>query len=474
DSISVAGVPFNLPTINDDSAGNVLPGNWLLNLSTFEYFLYGTILATLLVFIIFMVSRRRHNKMLLAEINSGGVTDSKPDSLGVEDELRTLMVESATDFYSEGDELVEGVKAYFKRDLIGAVDLLRVWIHEDYSAQTSEPTQLKMDGIDKAARLLISLGKLTAGDVMKHLSNDEVVKLAHLIAAIGTVPQSVTETIFEEFSHLIEARHYISQGGYDFAKDALTKALGNDKSKEILMKIQNKPRAKRPFESVRQMDPMQLLNALIDEHPQTIALVLCYLSTDKAAKIISGLPERLQSDVAQRIGTMNNTSSQIVDAVEGVIETRLQNLVLGDMTDVGGLNTVVDILNAVDRGTQKQILNLLEEENPRFAQDVSDNLFTFEDMIYLDNIAIQRVIREVDQNVLPLALKGASDAAMEAIMKNISTRAAERLKEDIDYLGPVRLADVEKAQHEVVSIIRRLEDAGEIIISRGEENDVVY
>ncbi|HAX72558.1 MAG TPA: flagellar motor switch protein FliG [Firmicutes bacterium] len=358
--------------------------------------------------------------------------------------------------------------------MTGAIELLRAWLNEERVIAEKTVGPIEYDGVDKVARLLITLGKTMTADAMKFLTNEEVIRIAHVISSLRTIPHNQMYPIVEEFSQMMETRRFMSAGGFDFAREALIKALGSDRTEEVMFKIKSTTRQRRPFDVVRKMEPTQLLNALMDEHPQTIALVLCYLAPDKAAKIISDLPDNLQSDVAMRIGLMNNTSSQIVEAVESVIETRLQSLVMGDMTHIGGLNTVVDILNAVDRTTQKQILQKLSEENPKLAEEVRDNLFTFEDIVILDKVSVQRVIREVDQNKLALALKGASDTVNNLIMTNISVRAAEKLREEIDYLGPVRLMDVELAQQEIVNTIRRLEDAGEIVISRGEENEVIY
>lgn len=211
----------------------------------------------------------------------------------------------------------------------------------------------------------------------------------------------------------------------------------------------------------------------MNEHPQTISLILCYLQADKAAQIMSSLPEEVQNDVAYRIANMSNTSPMVIKEIEKVLNSKLSSVVRSDLTVIGGVKTLVDILNQVDRTTEKNITEGLEKENPELAEKVKESMFVFEDVITLDDAAIQRVLREVDNKDLGMALKGCSEEVAEAIYRNQSKRASAALKEDIEFLGPVRLVDVEKAQQKIVSVIRRLDDAGEIVISRGGEDAII-
>lgn len=460
DRISVAGIPFSLPSIEEPSI-EIMP---LTEEGIFKFIVMG-ILALIVLLVILAIFKKLRPTPYHDEFE-----EDRLDPV-YEQELKEAMKQSE---FSSQDPLAR-TKEVFKKQAHIANDILKIWINDEKTdIKPDTQYQFELDGIDKAASLLIVLGKEMTVNVMKHLSQDQVTKVVQAISGIRLVSKEQATSLLEEFLKMVEAHQYLSQGGYEFAKETLTHAMGVDAAEELLRKMKGSIKIKRPFDSLKRMDTAQLLNILMEEHPQTIALVLCYLPTDKAAKVIAELPESLQADVTQRIGLMNHTSSHIIQAVEEVIETRLQGLVTGEMTQIGGLNTVVDILNSVDRSTQKHIISNMHHSNATFAEEVRDNLFTFEDIVNLDSVAMQRVIRDVDQSTLALALKGVSEVVMNSIFKNVSARAAERLKEEIDYLGPVRLSEVEKAQHEIVTVIRRLEDAGEIMISNGGDNDVVY
>ena len=259
----------------------------------------------------------------------------------------------------------------------------------------------------------------------------------------------------------------------DYAKDLLSKALGQQRAMEILEKVSEATQQYRPFAIARKADPTQLLNVISYEHPQTIALILCYLQAEKAAQVMAELPEELQSDVAYRIATMNNTSPMVIKEIEKVLEGKLSSVLKTEVATIGGVESLVDILNQVDRTTEKNITESLEREDMELADKVRSSMFVFEDILTLDDVSIQRVLREVEVKELALALKGCSEEVAECIYRNQSKRAAASLKEDMEFLGPVRIMDVEKAQQGIVSIIRRLDDAGEIIISRGGEDALI-
>ena len=259
---------------------------------------------------------------------------------------------------------------------------------------------------------------------------------------------------------------YISEGGISYAKDILEKALGAQKAMDIINKLTASLQV-RPFDFARKADPGQLLNFIQNEHPQTIALILAYLPPLQSAQILSALPQEKQSEVAQRIATMDRTSPEVIREVETVLESKLSSLVNQDYTAAGGIQSIVDILNSVDRGTEKNIMDTLEVEDVELAEEIRKRMFVFEDIIGLDSTSIQRFIREIDNKDLVIALKGATEEVAEIIYANMSKRMAEMIREDMEFMGPVRLRDVEEAQQKIVNTIRKLEEAGEIIISRG-------
>jgi len=331
----------------------------------------------------------------------------------------------------------------------------------------------KLTGVQKAAILFITLGPEAASGIIKKLSDAEIQKITYEIANITSVKQEQRTGILEEFVEMNKAKDYILEGGFEYARNLLGKALGAQRAKEILEKVSEATQQYRPFAIARKADAHQLLNVISNEHPQTIALILCYLQPDKGAQILSELSEDIQTEVAYRVASMDNTSPMVIKEIEKVLNTKLSSVVRTDMTTIGGVETLVDILNQVDRTTEKNITEGLEREDPELAEKIKQSMFVFEDVVSLDDVSIQRVLREVESKDLALALKGCSESVANVIFKNQSKRAAASLKEDIEFLGPVRLMDVEKAQQKIVSIIRRLEDAGEIIISRGGEDAIV-
>lgn len=331
----------------------------------------------------------------------------------------------------------------------------------------------KLTGVQKAAILFITLGPEIASGIIKRMTDSEIQKITYEIANITAVKQEQRAEILKEFVEMNRAKDYILEGGFEYAKTLLGKALGSQRANEILEKVTEATQQYRPFAIARKADAHQLLNIISNEHPQTIALILCYLQPDKAGQIIGELPEDIQTEVAFRIASMDNTSPMVIKEIEKVLNSKLSSVVRTDMTTIGGVDTLVDILNQVDRTTEKNITEGLEREDPDLAEKIKQSMFVFEDIITLDDISIQRVLREVESKDLALALKGCSEEVANCIFRNQSKRAAASLKEDIEFLGPVRLMDVEKAQQKIVSIIRRLEDAGEIILSRGGEDAII-
>lgn len=329
-----------------------------------------------------------------------------------------------------------------------------------------------LSGIQKAAILLIALGPEMSATIFKHLKDDEVEQLTLEIANTRSVSSTLKNDILDEFYEVCLAQQYIAEGGIGYAKGLLDKAFGEDKAQEVISRLTASLQV-RPFEFVRKADASQLLNFIQDEHPQTIALILSYLPPAQAAAVIGALPPEKQSDVAKRIATMDRTSPDVVQEVEDILERKLSTLVNQDYTIVGGVDSIVNILNTVDRGTEKHIMETLEVEEPELADEIRRKMFVFEDILTLDNRAIQTVLRDVDNNELAIALKNANEEVQNAIFSNLSSRLATMIKEDMEYMGPVRLKDVEDAQQKIVNIIRKLEDSGDIVISRGGGDEII-
>ena len=329
-----------------------------------------------------------------------------------------------------------------------------------------------ISGLQKAAILLIVLGPERSANIFKHLKEEEIEELTLEIANTRSVTPQVKEDILNEFYEVCLAQQYIAEGGITYAKELLEKALGNEKAMDVIGKLTASLQVK-PFEFVRKTDASQLLNFIQDEHPPTIALILSYLSAGQSAMIISALPPEKQADVAKRIAVMDRTSPDVIKEVEKVLESKLSNLVNQDYTIIGGVDAVVEILNTVDRGTEKHIMETLEIEEPELADEIRKKMFVFEDILLLDDRAIQQVLRNVDNNDLAIALKNANEQVQTAIFDNMSKRLAVMIKEDMEFMGPVRMKDVEEAQQKIVNIIRKLEDSGEIIISRGGGDEIV-
>ena len=330
----------------------------------------------------------------------------------------------------------------------------------------------RISGLQKAAILLISLGPEKSALIFKHLKEEEIEELTLEIANTRSVTPQIKETIINEFYEVCLAQQYIAEGGIGYAKELLEKALGADKAVEVLNRLTASIQVK-PFEFVRKTDASQLLSFIQDEHPQTIALILSYLGPSQSAMIVSALSPEQQVEVAKRIATMDRTSPDVIKEVEKILESKLANLVNQDYTIIGGVDHVVEILNTVDRGTEKHIMETLEIEDPELADEIRKKMFVFEDILLLDDRAIQRVLRDVDNNDLAIALKGANEEVQGTIFRNMSQRLAVMIKEDMEFMGPVRMKDVEEAQQKIVNTIRKLEDACEIVISRGGGDEVI-
>ena len=330
----------------------------------------------------------------------------------------------------------------------------------------------ELTGVQKAAVLLITLGPEKSASIFKHLKEEEIEELTLEIANTRSISPQEKEDVLNEFYQVCLAQQYIAEGGIGYAKELLEKALGEQKAQDVITKLTASLQV-RPFEFIRKTDPSQVLNFIQDEHPQTIAMILSYLSPAQSAMILGALTPEKQADVAKRIAMMDRTSPDVIKEVERVLERKLASLLNQDYTIVGGVDAIVDILNTVDRGTEKHIMESLEIEQPELADEIRKKMFVFEDILLLDDRAIQRVLRDVDNNDLGIALKGANEEVQNVIFKNLSKRLSAMIKKDMEFMGPVRMKDVEEAQQKIVGIIRKLEDSAEIVISRGGGDEII-
>ena len=329
-----------------------------------------------------------------------------------------------------------------------------------------------MTAHEKAAILFIAIGGEYAAKIFEHLDDDEIESITLEIANNKQVSAEQKAEVISEFYQMAMASDYISTGGLEYAQGVLEKALGSERAMGILNRLTTSLQV-RPFDFLKKIDPSQLLNFIQNEHPQTIALVMAYLAPDQAAIIMSGLSTEMQADVAKRIATMDRTSPDVIREVERVLEKKISSMLTQDFTTAGGVPAIVEVLNRVDRSTEKAIVESLEVDDPELAEEIKKLMFVFEDVVLLDDRSMQIVLRQVDTKELALAMKSTTEDATNKIFKNMSKRAAEMLKEELSYMGPVKIRDVEEAQMKVVNIIRSLEDKGEIVISRGQSDEMM-
>jgi flagellar motor switch protein FliG len=326
---------------------------------------------------------------------------------------------------------------------------------------------------EKAAILMITIGKESAAKIYKHLSEEEIEQLTLGITGVRRVEPKMKESVTEEFIQMCIAQKYISEGGIEYAREILDKAFGTQSADNLIMRLSSSLRV-RPFDFIRKADSTQILNFIQNEHPQTIALILSYIDPKNAAQILAELPLEKQTDVIARIANMGITSPEYIKETERVLEKKLSTLNFGDTTSTGGIDSLVKILNSVDRGTERHLLESLKEKDAELVEEIKKRMFVFEDIVKLAPPAIQRILREIDNRDLAIALKGVLGSPVEkAILDNISKRLQEMIKEDMEVMGPVRVRDVEEAQQKIVNVIRQLDETGEIIISRNAEEDII-
>ena len=330
-----------------------------------------------------------------------------------------------------------------------------------------------LSGLRKTAILLVSLDKMTASSILRELDPDHIETITREIANLRNVTEDLRQQVIQEFHTLALARSYTEAGGLSYARMLLNQTLTKEESDRIMHQIEHQFYAK-PFTFLHKAATDSLLTFIQDEHPQTIALILAHLTADKASEILAGLPQEKQVEVVSRISKMEQTSPEVIKEVEKGLEHRLSGLMTDRLQRVGGIESVAEILNLTDRTTEKGILEAMGEEDPELVDQIRRLMFVFEDILLVNDKGIQSVLKEVETSDLTLALRTATDELKHKIFSNMSERAAQMIKEEMEYMGPVRLSDVEVAQQKIVDVVRRLEDSGEIIIAgRGGEKELI-
>jgi len=337
-------------------------------------------------------------------------------------------------------------------------------------ATTAEP--MVLSAMEKCALLMVSFGSEIAGEIMRNFTEKEGEKLSIAIATMYNVPVDTLSKTIEEFYQMMMANKYIVQGGLGYAREALEKAYGLKKAEEILKRVEAATEVSA-FYLLQTVDDKQLLNFLQNEHPQTAALILANLKPQQAASILSELPEEYQYEIAYRVATMEKTSPELIEDIEDVLRDQMGSIFGGGLSKTGGVGTVAEILNSVSRTSEKNILTNLRERDADLASEINDLMFIFEDLISLQGGVIQSILKEVQSNSIALALKATSPELRDKVFENMSERAASMLKEELDYMGAVRLKDVEAAQKDILDVARRLEESGEIQLTRGDEEELI-
>lgn len=338
----------------------------------------------------------------------------------------------------------------------------------------SAPSDLELENMtttQKVAALLIVLGPATASEVLKNITEDELLEQVTLdIASLNKVPTEILTSILEEFKTIFQASNYLSAGGMNYAKELLEKAYGGDQAKKILDRLVVLMNS-NPFQFFNEADPGQLATSFQNENPQLIALIMAYLKPEHSAQVLNYLPPEVQAHVAMKIADMDTTNPEILSEIEKIVESKFSSVVVQDFSKAGGIESLANILNRTDRATERNVIELLEIQSPELAEQVRELMFVFEDIITLEDRAIQRVLREVDTKDLAMSLKGTKEDVKEKIFKNMSERAQAMLRDEMEYMGPVRAREVQEIQTKIVGIIRTLEVAGEIIIARDNNED---
>mgnify|MGYP002622974872 CR=1 FL=1 len=341
------------------------------------------------------------------------------------------------------------------------------------AAKATAPKEEPLTGLRKIAILMVSLDKATSSSILRELDPDNIETITREVANLRNVDESLRQKVIQEFHNLALARTYTEAGGLSYAKMLLSQSLSKEEAERIMRQIEHQFYAK-PFTFLHKAETENLLTFIQDEHPQTIALILAHLTASKASEILGGLPPEKQIEVVSRISRMEQTSPEVIKEVEKGLEHRLSGIMTDRLQRVGGVESVAEILNLTDRSTEKGILEALGEDDPDLVAQIRRLMFVFEDILLVNDKGIQSVLKEIETSDLVLALRTATDELKQKIFSNMSERAAQMIKEEMEYMGPVRLSDVEMAQQRIVDVVRRLEDSGEIIISgRGGEKELI-
>ena len=321
-----------------------------------------------------------------------------------------------------------------------------------------------LNGLQKAGILVVALGVEASSTIFKNMNERDIEKLSIQIANMGDIPSAVTDAVVEEFYQMVLAQEYIAQGGMDYARSVLEQALGGPRAAQVLSKVQGALHVSG-FKLLKRVDPAQLINFIMNEHPQTVAVIMAHLDPEQAASSLAELPEQLQNEIVYRVATMGKISPELLNDVEKVLESQLESVLGQDFSQAGGAHTVAEILNLADRATERKILDNLVQKDPELATEVKNLMFVFDDLMLLDDKSLQRVMKEVDVKDLSMALKGTSEELQAKCFNNVSERVATLIQEEMDFMGPVRLRDVEEVQQRIVDVVRSLEEDGEIVIS---------
>jgi len=336
-------------------------------------------------------------------------------------------------------------------------------------SENSDTVIEDIKGLRKAAILLLTIDQSAAALLLQKFEANSIEEVTRELASMGEVPKETRDTVLKEFYDMALAQSWINEGGLDYAKALLSQSLDPKEADRILQQISQQVR-KTPFSFLQKAESQNLLTFIQDEHPQTIALIVSHMGYHKAAEILAGLPGPKQIEVVKRVANMEQTNPEVIAEVERGLEARLHNLLSQSFEKIGGVETVAEMLNLTDRTTEKGIMEGLEAEDPDLVEQIRRLMFVFEDIMLVDDRGIQSVLKEIDNDELALALKTASEDLKEKIFKNMSERASQLINEDMQFMGPVRVSDVETSQQRIVDVVRRLVDAGEIVISgRGED-----
>jgi flagellar motor switch protein FliG len=321
-----------------------------------------------------------------------------------------------------------------------------------------------LTGKQKAAIIMLLLGEETSVEIFKMMDENEVSDISREISVLGSVPSEISDTVLEDFFNLTVAKKYITTGGIDYAKKILIKSLGAEEARRIIDRLVKLLEKTEGFSSLEKVNPQQLSKFIQNEHPQTIALILAHLSASQAAELLSSLPEEMRTEVSIRMANMEEISPEIIKKIAGVLDKKLEALSSYSLEEYGGVKAVAELFNRMDRRASRNVLEQVEGRDPELAASIRDLMFVFEDILLIDDQGIMELLKRIDRKSLAMSLKGSNDELKTKFFRNMSQRASEMLKEEMEYLGPIRIKDVEKAQHEIVEVVRNLEEEGIIVI----------